>query len=250
MKRKAAVFTTVKNESVFLPIWIRHYQEYFKNEDIYVLDHHSNDGSTTDLPVNVRLVSNDLVNDHDWLARIAQDMQRELLNQYECVIFAEGDELIYTIDKPLNEKLDEFLASSDLYITVNGYSVQQNVETEPPLQPGDRIFEKRGFWYKDKAEEKTLITKIPLEWKWGFHELKDKPLNYHKDYFLAHFHRLDLETMIKRHHIRTSFTQKNDGAGYHWRADTGEVVQVFHFTSSKPEPIPKAHRAILSPRIF
>lgn len=250
MKRKAAVFTTVKNENVFLPIWLRHYQTYFDSQDIYVLDHHSTDGSTSDLPVNVRSVSNEFVNDHDWLATIAQNFQRELLERYECVIFAEGDELIYSIDRPLNEKLDEFLASDDLYITLNGYSVHQRLETESPLQPGDKIFEKRSYWYKDKAEEKTLITKIPLAWKWGFHELKDLPLNYHKDYFLAHLHRFDLETMKARHHIRTSFTQKNDGAGYHWRSDTGEVVQVFHFTSSPPEPIPEQHKAMLSHLVF
>ena len=245
MKKKCAVFTTVKNENVFLPIWLQHYQQFFDNSDIYVMDHHSSDGSTTGLPVNVRLVSNDLVNDHDWLAQMAQGMQRELLERYECVLFAEGDELVYAIDKPLDKKIDEFLASDDLYITVNGYSVHQNVETESSLQAGDAIFDKRGYWYKDKAEDKTLLTKIPIEWKWGFHELKDREVNYHPDYFLAHLHRFDLELMIKRHLIRTSFAQKNDGAGYHWRSDLDEIHQVFRFTSSKPERIPEPHRAAL-----
>ncbi len=241
MKRKCAVFTTVKNENVFLPIWLQHYQQFFDNSDIYVMDHHSSDGSTSGLPVNVRLVSNDLVNDHDWLAQMAQGMQRELLERYECVLFAEGDELVYAIDKPLDKKIDEFLKSDHLYITVNGFSVHQDLSSEAPLQPGDLIFEKRRHWYKDRAEDKTLLTKIPIEWKWGFHELKDRDVNYHPDFFLAHLHRFDLELMIKRHLIRTSFAQKNDGAGYHWRSDLDEIHQVFRFTSSTPEPIPEAH---------
>ena len=45
-KKKCAVFTIVKNENYFLPIWLKHYKRYFDNSDIYVLDHQSNDGST------------------------------------------------------------------------------------------------------------------------------------------------------------------------------------------------------------
>ena len=41
-----AVLTMVYNESVFLPIWLRYYSRFFAPEDIYVLDHQSDDGST------------------------------------------------------------------------------------------------------------------------------------------------------------------------------------------------------------
>ena len=109
IKKKCAVFTTVKNESIFLPIWLRHYQQYFDNQDIYVLDHHSTDGSTLNLPVNVKTVANDYVNDHEWLVKIAQDFQKELLKEYECVVFAESDEILYSLEKPFNQTIDEFI---------------------------------------------------------------------------------------------------------------------------------------------
>jgi hypothetical protein len=100
-KKKCAVFTMVKNENYFLPIWLKHYKRYFDNSDIYILDHQSNDGSTEELDVNVELVINELAFDHQWLVNTVQNFQVKLLEQYESVLFAEADELVYTIGKPL-----------------------------------------------------------------------------------------------------------------------------------------------------
>ena len=44
--RRAAVFTIVQNEPVFLPIWERYYQRHFDRDDIFVLDHDSTDPTT------------------------------------------------------------------------------------------------------------------------------------------------------------------------------------------------------------
>jgi hypothetical protein len=246
MKKRCAIFTTVKNENIFLPIWLRHYQQYFSNEDIYVLDHHSTDGSTKNLSVNVRLVSNDTVNDHQWLCDIAQDFQRELLEKYECVIFAESDEILYSIQKPFDQAIDDFIQSRDLYVTTNGFSVFQNIQFEYPVQLGEKIFEKRNYWYKDYAEDKTLITKVPLVWNWGFHTMKNFPNSPYQDFYIAHLHRFDFETMVKRHQERTSFTQKNDGGGSHWRSKREEIFEVFQTISNEPMLIPKEHKQALS----
>jgi len=250
MKKKSAVFTTVKNESIFLPIWLTHYQQYFSNEDIYVLDHQSTDGSTLNLPVNVRLVSNECVNDHDWLVNTAQNFQRQLLQEYECVVFVESDEILYSLDKPFSQFIDDFLQSDNLYATCSGYSIIQDLEKESVLCLGDRIFEKRNLWYKDAAEDKTLISKVPLDWNWGFHTLKGRNNNYHRDLYIAHLHRFDLETMIKRHKIRTSFKQKNDGGGHHWKSDEKEIFETFRKVSSQPFQIPEQHKRSLDHLIY
>ena len=49
--KDCAVFTIVKNEKLFLPIWIKHYKKFFDNYDIYILDHESNDDSTKNLGI-------------------------------------------------------------------------------------------------------------------------------------------------------------------------------------------------------
>ena len=38
-RRAAAVFTIVREEAVFLPIWLAYYAAHFAPEDIYVLHH-------------------------------------------------------------------------------------------------------------------------------------------------------------------------------------------------------------------
>lgn len=245
MKKKCAIFTTVKNENVFLPIWLRHYQKYFANEDIYVLDHQSTDGSTLNLPVNVTLIQNEYVGDHQWMAKVASDYQKELLKNYECVIFAESDEIIYSIEKPFDQSIDDFIQSNDLYATCNGYSVIQDLQNESVLCFGDHIFEKRNYWYKDAAEDKTLISKIPLEWNWGFHTLRGRNNNHNNTFYLAHLHRFDLETMVQRHKTRTSFKQKNDGGGHHWKSNEEEIYEVFRQVSSQPFLITEQHKKAL-----
>jgi len=245
MKKRCAIFTTVKNENIFLPIWLRHYQQYFANEDIYVLDHSSTDGSTSNLPVNVRLVSNDYVNDHEWLVKIAQDFQRELLQEYQCVFFAESDEILYSVEKPLNLTIEDFIESDNLYVTCKGHSVIQNIQSEFQIESGEKIFEKRNYWFEDYNEDKTLISKIPLEWGWGFHKMKNRPNTPYQDFYIAHLHRFDFEIMVKRHQERTSFRQKNDGGGEHWKTDRNDIINVFQSIVSEPFLIPEKHKVAL-----
>jgi hypothetical protein len=79
MKKKCAVYTIVKNENYFLPKWIKHFTKYFDNSDIYILDHQSSDGSTSNLDVNVIEVINELAFDHQWLLDTVENYQSVLL---------------------------------------------------------------------------------------------------------------------------------------------------------------------------
>jgi hypothetical protein len=51
-----AVFTICRSEGVYLPIWLKYYRQFFSDNDIYILDNDSNDGSTQNLTVNVQRV--------------------------------------------------------------------------------------------------------------------------------------------------------------------------------------------------
>ena len=73
--QKCALLTIVKNEKTFLPIWLRHYKNYFNDEDIYVLNHESNDNSTDHLEVNVFDIYNPLGFDHQWLVDTIKEYQ-------------------------------------------------------------------------------------------------------------------------------------------------------------------------------
>ena len=201
-KRKCAVFTIVKNENFFLPIWLKHYRKYFCDYDIYVLDHESTDGSTEKLPVKVEIVKNDLACDHQWITNTIRKKQRELLEDYECVLFAEADEIVYTINVPLDKYIDTFLDSHAQYVTCQSYEVIQNFEeNERNLNDNEEIFENRSWWTRQahvvNFYDKTLLSKIPLEWVAGQHSTQH-PSYYTNNLFMVHLKRYDFEQMLSR----------------------------------------------------
>jgi hypothetical protein len=249
MKKKCAVFTIVKNENYYLPIWLKHYKKYFPNNDIYILDHQSTDGSTSDLDVNVIQLVNELAFDHQWLVDVISNFQKHLLQEYESVLFAESDELIYSLDGDLNLLIDKFLSDPYVnFLSCHSHEVIQDLENEPPLSETDEILKHRNNWFYWDMYDKTLLTKIPLQYDWGFHNTIGYAKDFKYDLFLLHLHRCDFELMLKRHEERaTKWRLKEDGGGgQHRISDRKELLKWFNNVPSLIEPIPQNHKNALN----
>jgi len=244
LKNKFAAFTIVKNESYFLPIWLKYYSRFFQNKDIYVLDHESTDGSTDSLGVNAVPVHNEFAFDHQWLVETVQNFQKELLDRYECVVFAEADELLYCPSSSLGDLLNRFLSNQSMEcLTSVGYEVIQNLGEEGSLGAGDEVFGNRKYFFRYPLYDKTLISKVPLNWEWGFHRC-DKPQNFAYGSHIMHLHRVDFELMLKRHEERAKrWKLKNDGAAgvQHRIGDREGVLNYFNKTASPIEKVPNDH---------
>jgi hypothetical protein len=250
-KKKCAVFTIVKNENYFLPIWLKHYKKYFNNDDIYILNHQSTDGSTEGLDVNVELIVNELAFDHQWLVDTVQNFQVKLLEEYESVLFAESDELVYTLGKPLNEVIDEFLLDTQSIVqTCTAKEVMENIGVEKELEPGDEIFKHRNQWFDNPIYHKTLLSKVPLKWVWGFHYTKKANTDKKYNLQLVHLHRCDFNFMLERHKERaTKWNLKNDGAGIGYQHRIGDregVLDYFNKIDGKLLTIPQEHKDALN----
>jgi hypothetical protein len=246
-KRRCAVFTIVKNEYYFLPIWLKYYKKYFADQDIYVLDHQSNDGSTDNLTVNHIPVVNEMAFDHNWLVETIENFQVSLLEKYESVIFAESDELLYSPDMPLNILIEHFLNDpSKKHITCLGHEMIQDLEKESPLEIGGEIFKNRNYWFKYPDYDKTLISKVPLKWVWGFHYAKNIDRDFSYNLHLMHLHRCDFELMLKRHEERANkWKLKGDGGGtQHAIGDREGVLKYFNKISSEIKFIPERHKRV------
>ena len=247
MKNKCAIFTIVKNEYYFLPKWINHYSKFFDKKDLYILDHESNDGSTENLDVNVKRVTHNLGFDHQWLLDTVKSFQSELLEKYECVIFTEADEMLYSLDKDLNLIIDDFLKTNDSCITSVGYEVMQDIQNEKFLNDSEKIMINRDNWFRSITYDKTLISKIPINWSWGFHG-SYQPKNFKFNLYLLHLHRHDLKLMIKRHQERSiKWNLKDDKHhGYQHRIkEESEILKYFQSIESKIEKIPAEHKKLL-----
>ena len=96
--KKAAIFTLEKNEKFHLPQWIKYYSQFFEPEDIYILDHQSDEpelraylDNLRKHGYNVREVGHHEIFNHDWLLSTVHTMQSELLDNYEYVIYTDVD---------------------------------------------------------------------------------------------------------------------------------------------------------------
>jgi hypothetical protein len=180
--RKAAVFTIQHDEDFFLPIWLKYYEEHFDAQDIYVLSHNCTELTREILEdaegrgVNVERINTNEIFNHEWLLQLVHSQQRKLLEDYEYVLFVDCDEIV----APVNESLKSFInnATEDAYRCVGYETITYNLIINTHY-------------------DKTLLTKIPLSYVWGYHTAKPKfPVNY--NLHLYHLHRLDYEKAWER----------------------------------------------------
>src|SRR5436309_7758734 len=193
--RSRAAFTIVQNEPVFLPLWLRYYTRYFLPEDVYVLDHDGSDGSADAagrrFGVNVLQVHRDRSFDHRWLCETVAAFQAFLLRSYQCVLFAEADELIVA-DPAHFRGLHEYIqASTQPYARCVGLNVLHLHETEPPLDFAGPVLANRSTCYFSSMYCKTLLARVPLAWDLGFHVAQNIDVPPDSRLFLLHLHRAD-----------------------------------------------------------
>ena len=199
MKRPLAIFCLSRNESVFLPLWLRYYAR--TGADLYVLDHASDDGSTDPGPIPfARLpVDHDTTDDADWMLEPVESCQRSLLTKYETAVYAETDEFLVP-DPHYRGGLKEYLSARfDATLTAVGYDVC-GTAASPPLAGTDDPLAGR-HWKRNDRYDKTLISRIPLRWEVGFHRPAHGDEKYHAPdpgLFLLHLHYACRETAWER----------------------------------------------------
>ena len=254
-KRKCAVLTIVKNEKYFLPVWLKHYKKYFLNEDIYVLDHETTDGSTDDLDVHVTMVNNELSFDHQWLLDTVKHHFTKLLETYEAVLFSEADELVYSVEKPLSQTIEEFLKSDNEYVTCRSHEVYHDFTKEIPITGDDKIFPNRKWWFYHDGYDKTLLSKIHLPWHHGFHrtslnvtpEYKPYESSYMNDLYLIHLQRCDHSQFLIRHLERVNWEMAPlDGKGdYNKQTDLRKILDLYSDVPDTISEIEESHKKAL-----
>jgi hypothetical protein len=237
-----AVVTMVRDEAVFLPIWLRYYGQFFAAQDTYVLDHHSIDGSTTtDGGDFVRIPVSHGEYGAAWQRDVIQDYQHELIGRYDVVLYTDVDEIVAPDPRlgALDTYLDGFV---DDFVTCQGYEVLHQKDEEPPFDPTKGVLEQRFMWYANPAYSKPLLARVPMVWHGGFHQRIDKKTNNDPNLYLIHLHRMDYGTCLARHRQRVHFplaqADRDHGWGYQNRiTDSTEFCSWFFHDSSGPVPI-------------
>ena len=197
-KRKCAIFVMVKNENVFLPIWLKYYSRAIDGKDIYVFDHRTTDGSVekckNDYAFNTIHLDYPLSFDHLWFKFVADTVQKKLLNHYEYVIFTDIDEIILPDVNKYRDLNDYIQKLHQDYVRCSGYDlIHLPHKDEPPYNTSQSVLSQRRFWYQTHWYNKTLISRKPLNWEVGFHEVRNLDAEVDPDLMLIHLHKLDFD---------------------------------------------------------
>lgn len=223
-----AVFTIVRNEPFFLPIWCDYYSRQFGEENIFILDNSTSDDSVVNVKkrwtnISVGSVPSEEAMMYGWTTDVAREFQRVCLEKYRVVIFADADEYLIPSEKYTNLRnyCDVFLRSPRKYARAEGWATIHQIDEEPPIDTRVHgyLLENRGSMWRTKSYDKTLISKVPLNWAKGIHtirnvagvQLKNDPID--KDLFLCHARDVDLDVFHQRC-IARSKMKSSIGCGY------------------------------------
>lgn len=259
MKKKKAVFTQIHNEPLFFPLWLKYYSQFFDAEDIYVIHlckpiHVPFDSWIQDQSGFVRLPYPDLGHcDFQIVVDRAKGFQTQLLEKYETVLFAEVDELLAHKDG-LGNYMDGFCGD---FVRCTGYNVLHDFNEEPKIDFSKPIMSQRKWWYFDHLYSKAIMSRIPLDWCWGFHNcdqnhgwdqnngLGGRPSD--PDLIMVHLRNMDLSLCTARALERQkneddseySKRMREGGVGFqHWLNEF-EIKAWFNLGFDKRELIPE-----------
>ncbi|MEX3106032.1 glycosyltransferase family 2 protein [Streptomyces sp. ST1015] len=200
--RRRAVFTIVRDEAFFLPLWLRHYSRSFDPADIHVLDHGSTDGST-DGDGFVRVPVDHPWVDVLWLRDTVQAYQHRLMERYDAVLYADVDEIVVPDPRAgtLADCLDRL---RDPVVRCTGYEVVHQPGTEPPLDPDRPVLAQRTRWFRNPLYDKPALARIPLTYGPGWHACRETSAAPDPDLYLVHLHRVDYGRCLARHRARAA----------------------------------------------
>ena len=225
---RIAIITMVYNEKVMLPIWRRYYGAIFGRENLFILDHGSDDGSTEDLKNENRIkLFRETFCNADRVKLISK-FHESLLSIYDYVIYTDCDEFLVP-DPSTGKTLKEFIeARKRPYFTPVGLNLVHVTETEAKLDVRKPILNQRRYVQFVSPMIKTLISSVPIIWGSGFHSSSVFPL-IEEGLFLFHLKRFDMQndynrTKITREVVRPESEQHH---GAHQRLSDRELENLY-----------------------
>jgi len=195
---RIAAITMCFNESDFLPIWLNHYGSVLGNANLYIIDDGSTDNSTQDKRILNLIKRKRIPLDETHRSELISYFSAELLKIYDCVIYTDVDEIL-VVDPNLNLSLLDYInLSKKSYITAIGLNVLKHPSLESNLTTNQHLFKQRKYVQFDSAYCKTLIFRIPIKFRSGFHTANVER-QFDKNIFLFHLRAVDKEIAVKRH---------------------------------------------------
>jgi hypothetical protein len=237
----------VKNEGIFMPFWLEYYLKHFEPRDLYV---HS-DGSTDNTEGQCRACG---VNFHAVPPgtipvgkndRYIKGVITQLLESYECVLFAESPDDILTPGPVhncnLREYIDEFRQSPDTFRFLSGINIVQHKD-EPAYDPSrGTLMSQRNHAIRCTQYDNPFLWKVTPLWSRGWHDLGGPRIDgggdtqgEDKRLYNLHIHYADFGLANARHHVRLQTYSPDQRSAYMSRVDV-DLRNVMDEMLARPE---------------
>ena len=228
---RLAAVTMAYNEPVWAPAWARHYAAQVGAEHCLLLDHGTDDGSTSGLPVPVRRLPRSPLDDAWRVAQVSAAVA-DLLQRYDAVIHTDADELLLA-DPAHHADLRAFAAAvPHPVVTAIGLDVQHLPDEEPALDPLAPFGAQREWVRFSAAMCKPALVRRAVAWSPGFH-CCNAPLVTDRLYLL-HMRYADLGLGLRRlSRTRGQAFSSPDIAG-HQRVPDGEFAGMMQAIAGLP----------------
>jgi hypothetical protein len=188
----------VRDERVMLPRWLDHYGRECGVENLFVIDDHSTDGSTDDLPCSViRIPSWGDKHFETTRMRVVSSFAAGLLEAYDAVLFADADEFLVA-DPARYDGLRDLVADRPdaEVIGAQGLNVV-HAPGQPPLDPALPVLGQRTWAKFVPLMCKPSIKRVPAPWVAGSHGTT-VPFRIDPDLYLFHL------KFAERDHLRAT----------------------------------------------
>ncbi len=214
-KMKIAIITMVYNEIHNLPIWIKHYSKQAPNAELIVIDHGSDSRVSKDHPEVSSLRLSRSPFDDRKRAQFISNLHKNLLGEFDWVIYTDSDELIVsknydTLEESLSNEPDEIET-----INCIGLNIFQHIDVEDSLDITKPIGQQRKYGVLEKSMCKPSISRSEIHWTPGFHTSNKAP-NFGSDYYLIHLKYVDFGWQSFRTKVAAEITWSEEAVLKNW----------------------------------
>jgi len=215
----------VYNEHSFLPLWLDYYGKNLGYDNLYIIDHCSDDGSTARIPGNVIKIPRHGFDDKKRSTMISR-LHATLLECFDVVLYTDCDEFVL----PRPDRYSSLCAylqncQPGKVVRAVGVDVMPQRIDLPPVDFSSKILFQRPYGFITPWESKPLISSVQTEWAPGFHECNNRS-ELDEDLWLFHLKYVDLSRSLERLDLTRNMEWSESGKDYgaHQRCTDDELM--------------------------
>jgi hypothetical protein len=224
--------TMVYNEGTMLQRWLRHYGQHLGPQNLLVIDHGSDDGSTADLAAasHIHLPRNYAGYDEESRVEFVNGLQTSLLKFYDVVLYVDCDEFLIPDPRKFTNLAEYIAKTSADCVRAIGLDIVHNRAEEPVLDDKGEVLAHRGYCKFMSGSCKPVIARVPIRWIVGFHSC-NVLAKVDPDLFLIHLKYADYQSAMERAEVTRNlkWSDRTFDAGWskRHRASSEELTRTF-----------------------